>query len=209
MLICLAGAALAQTEAETPAPAAPAPPAPAAPAPAAPAVPAPAATAPAAVPAAIAPAAKPDASKAEAAGTPATVIDGQQIEGLLGKTVESPTGEDMGHIVDVLVDKTGLIRGALIDFGGFFGVGNRKIAIEWQLIRFPTDPKSGAVMVDLPRNQLRVAPVYKDGEPVVILGRPPAGAAKAVPDPIPPADAAAPAAPAAPAPAVPAAPVAK
>ena len=147
--------------------AAPAPAQPAAAAPAAP--PAPAAPAPAAP--ASAPAPKPDTPATESAGTPATVIDGQQIEGLLGKTVESPTGEDMGHIVDLLVDKSGQIRGALIDFGGFFGVGSRKIAVDWQLIRFPTDPKSGAVMVDLSRNQLRVAPVYKDGEPVVMLGR--------------------------------------
>ena len=103
--------------------------------------------------------------------------------------MESPTGEDMGRIVDVLVDKTGQIRGALIDFGGFFGVGSRKIAVDWQSIRWPTDPKSGAVMIDLPRNQLRVAPVYKDGEPVVMLGRPAASAAKpAASDTVAPAE---------------------
>ncbi|TPW00381.1 MAG: hypothetical protein USCAAHI_00173 [Beijerinckiaceae bacterium] len=45
-------------------------------------------------------------------------------------------------------------------------VGTRKIAVDWRLIRFPSDGKMDHVMVDLTSNQLRVSPVFKAGEPV-------------------------------------------
>lgn len=116
-------------------------------------------------------------------GTPATVIDGQQVESLLGKQVQSNTGEDMGHIADIIVDKSGAMRAAVIDFGGFLGVGSRKIAVDWSALHFTGNGKSDHVTVDISRNDLRVAPTYKEGEQVVVLGRP----AAAKPDPAPPA----------------------
>src|SRR5690349_16590468 len=48
-----------------------------------------------------------------------TVIAPREAHGVLGRDVRSPTGEDMGHIVDVIVDRTGTVRAAVIDFGGF------------------------------------------------------------------------------------------
>jgi hypothetical protein len=41
--------------------------------------------------------------------------------------------EDMGRIVDVIVDRSGQVRAAVIDFGGFLGVGSRKIAVDWNM----------------------------------------------------------------------------
>jgi len=110
--------------------------------------------------------------ESEKEGTPATVVDAQQLESILGKNVISPTGEAMGRIVDIIVDRSGQVRAAIIDFGGFLGVGTRKIAVDWRLIRFPSDGKMDNVMVDLTSNQLRVSPVFKAGEPVVVIGRP-------------------------------------
>jgi sporulation protein YlmC with PRC-barrel domain len=110
--------------------------------------------------------------ESEKEGTPATVVDAQQLESIIGKNVISPTGEDMGRIVDIIVDRSGQVRAAIIDFGGFLGVGTRKIAVDWRLIRFPSDGKMDNVMVDLTSNQLRVSPVFKAGEPVVVIGRP-------------------------------------
>jgi sporulation protein YlmC with PRC-barrel domain len=114
----------------------------------------------------------PSKGESEKEGTPATVVDAQQLESILGKNVISPTGEDMGRIVDIIVDRSGQVRAAIIDFGGFLGVGTRKIAVDWRLIRFPSDGKMDNVMVDLTSNQLRVSPVFKAGEPVVVIGRP-------------------------------------
>ena len=70
-------------------------------------------------------------------GTPATVIDDREVEGILGKSVRSNAGEDMGQIIDVIVKRNGQVRAAVIDFGGFLGVGSRKIAVDWSALSFP------------------------------------------------------------------------
>ena len=72
----------------------------------------------------------------------------------------------MGRIVDILVDHKGNLRAAIIDFGGFLGVGSRKIAVDWHAIQFGQD----RALLSLTRDQVRVAPEYKEGEPVVVLG---------------------------------------
>src|ERR1700733_13526644 len=110
-------------------------------------------------------------TKEEKSGVPATVVDGEQLESVLGIEAFGSTGDDMGRIVDIIVDRTGQIRAAIIDFGGFLGVGSRKIAVDWRSLHF--DPKkAGAVVVNLTKDQLRVAPVYKAAEPVVMIGGP-------------------------------------
>ena len=110
-------------------------------------------------------------SKPLGEGIPALVVDGDQMQGVLGKQVRSSAGEDMGRIVDVIIDKSARVRAAVIDFGGFLGVGNRQIAVAWNAIRLPDKNKPGALVVDFTRDQLRVAPAYKAGEQVVLLGQ--------------------------------------
>jgi len=98
------------------------------------------------------------------------VIDDHDVDGILGKNVRGSAGEDMGRIVDILVTRTGQVRAAIIDFGGFLGVGSRKIAVDWGAFRFPESGKLDRITLELTRNQVRLAPEYKPGEPVVVLG---------------------------------------
>lgn len=114
-------------------------------------------------------------------GIPAVVVDGGQVMGILGRQVRSSAGEDMGRIVDVIIDRTARVRAVVIDFGGFLGVGNRQIAVAWTAIRLPAEDKPGALAVDFTRDQLRVAPAYKAGEQVVLLGQTEAQPAPAAP----------------------------
>jgi hypothetical protein len=103
-------------------------------------------------------------------GTPATVIDDREVEGILGKNVRSSAGEDMGQIIDVIVKRDGHVRAAVIDFGGFLGVGSRKIAVDWSALSFPADAAIDHVILNLTRDQVRLAPEYRAGEPLVVLG---------------------------------------
>jgi len=74
--------------------------------------------------------AKPPSAEAKPAATPAPrniqPIDRSEALSILGKKVTGPGGENMGRIVDVLVDGESRPRAAVIDFGGFLGVGNRR-----------------------------------------------------------------------------------
>jgi hypothetical protein len=103
-------------------------------------------------------------------GTPATVIDDRDAEAILGKSVYSAASEDMGRIVDVIVKRNGEVRAAVIDFGGFLGVGSRKIAVDWSALRFPTSGQMDHINLELTRDQVRLAPEFKPGEPLVVLG---------------------------------------
>ena len=55
--------------------------------------------------------------------------------------MRSSADENMGRIVDVLVVRSGQVRAAIIDFGGFLGVGSRKIAVDWSALHFPAPTK--------------------------------------------------------------------
>jgi hypothetical protein len=101
------------------------------------------------------------------------VLDDQEVSSIVGKSVRSSADEDMGRIVDVIVNRDGHVRAAIIDFGGFLGIGTRKIAVDWRALKFSPPGKPGAITLELTRNQVRLAPEYKRGEPLVVLG--PAG----------------------------------
>jgi hypothetical protein len=99
-----------------------------------------------------------------------TVLANHEVEGILGREVRSSADENMGRIVDVLVVRSGQVRAAIIDFGGFLGVGSRKIAVDWSALHFPapTKPES-PIKLELNRDQVNAAPAYEEGKPVVVL----------------------------------------
>jgi PRC-barrel domain len=103
-------------------------------------------------------------------GTPAMVLDDQEVSTILGKSVRSSADEDMGRIVDIIVSRDGQVHAAIIDFGGFLGIGTRKIAVDWHALNFAPAGKPGSITLELTRNQVRLAPEYKRGEPVVVVG---------------------------------------
>ncbi|HET7850294.1 MAG TPA: PRC-barrel domain-containing protein [Pseudolabrys sp.] len=100
-----------------------------------------------------------------------TVMDAAGGRGILGRAVKGADGKDMGRIVDVIVDTSGKVRAAVIDFGGFLGVGSRKIAVDWNALHFGRAVKRGDdVGLELTRDQLKAAPEYKEGKPLVVIG---------------------------------------
>ncbi|MEH3116705.1 MAG: PRC-barrel domain-containing protein [Methylorubrum populi] len=138
----------------------------------------PAATAPPAAVPAPAPPPAPPVQSSQGGGTPAVVLDTQDYESLLGKSVRAMNGDDLGRIIDVIIDREGRPRAAVIDFGGFLGVGSRKIAVDWRVLKFTTEGKVGRLTLQLNRNQVRVSPEYKSGEPIVVLGATSPGSAQ-------------------------------
>lgn len=110
-----------------------------------------------------------------------TVLGSKQAQSVLGRDVRSAANEDMGRIVDIIVDHAGQVRAAVIDFGGFLGVGSRKIAVDWNALRFSTDGrKSEVITLGLTRDQVKGAPEYKDERAVIVLGA--AGGLRTLPE---------------------------
>jgi hypothetical protein len=96
---------------------------------------------------------------------PAEVIN------ILGRKARGPNNEDLGLIVDVVVDTWGNPRAAVIDFGGFLGVGSRKIVVDWSALHFGrVANKSDSITLELTKEQVTAAPEYKQDAPVIVLG---------------------------------------
>ena len=113
----------------------------------------------------------PAAPKEPAPPASVTIIGATEAHGVLGRDVRSAADEDMGRIVDVIVDRAGMVRAAVIDFGGFLGVGSRKIVVDWNALHFGSVAnKSDRITLELTKEQVMAAPEYREGAPIVVLG---------------------------------------
>jgi PRC-barrel domain len=98
-----------------------------------------------------------------------SVLSQSRLDSVLGREVRTRVEEDVGRIVDILADRQSRVQAAVIEFGGFLGIGTRKIAVDWSAISFENDGKRSIVIVDLSRDQLRLAPEYKPNEQPMIV----------------------------------------
>ena len=90
---------------------------------------------------------------------------------LLGHRVVEPDGKPVARLIDVLVDPNGQPVAAVLDFGGFMGVGIRKIAVHWSTLRFEPGERRAPDHPDADEDEFEAAPEYKDPEkpaPVVV-----------------------------------------
>ena len=114
-----------------------------------------------------------DSAPAQASPSPSsgTAIEAKQLGSVLGIEVRTNTEHSVGRIVDLLANRGGQVEAAVIEFGGFLGMGTRKIAIEWSALRLETSGKQTVAILDMSRDQLRAAPEYKAEQPIVVRRR--------------------------------------
>ena len=135
---------------------------------------------------------------------PVKRVPPDQVIAVLGQTVTGPDGKPVGRLIDVLVDRDGKPQAAVIDFGGFMGVGSRKIAVHWNTLHFHPGNAAHPVVLDLLPAELRQAPRYKGANrpaPVLVEPHPKQPAVPAPPAGKPEPSASAPTAASAPTPA--------
>jgi sporulation protein YlmC with PRC-barrel domain len=59
---------------------------------------------------------------------------------VVGLNVYNDKNENIGSINDLLMDKGGSIKAAVISVGGFLGVGSRLVALPYEKLKFSTEP---------------------------------------------------------------------
>ena len=107
-----------------------------------------------------------DALAAAASSTASTegrrLISADKVE---GTTVYNRSGERLGTVEDVMLDKiSGKVAFAVMSFGGFLGIGEKYHPLPWSTLTY--DVQQGGYVVDMTRDQLEAAPSYSPDENV-------------------------------------------
>lgn len=98
-----------------------------------------------------------------------------EVVAVMGHLVVGRDGKEIGRLTEVLVDATGTPRAAVIDIGGFLGVGSRAIAVEWDALRFRPGSKKAAITLLMSLDAIKAMPAYKglhDGKPAPVVAPP-------------------------------------
>ncbi|WP_226780136.1 PRC-barrel domain-containing protein [Oceaniglobus trochenteri] len=78
-----------------------------------------------------------------------------------GTEVYSPTGDHIGTIDHVMIDKeSGKIGYAVMGFGGFLGLGEEHMPVPWAKLSYDTD--KGGYVTDITKEQLESLPPRED-----------------------------------------------
>jgi sporulation protein YlmC with PRC-barrel domain len=76
-----------------------------------------------------------------------------------GTVVYDRSGERLGTISHFMVGKRdGKVNYAVLEFGGFFGVGTDEYTLPWEKLEY--DTSRGGYVVDVTKEQLECAPRY-------------------------------------------------
>jgi hypothetical protein len=93
-------------------------------------------------------------------------------EGILGQPVEDAKGQTIGNVVDVLIDPEGRPQAAVVEFTGFFGLGNRDVAVDWRALHFSVRNDQILIRVGLEPVALKAMPPYKPAAQSVPVATP-------------------------------------
>lgn len=89
-----------------------------------------------------------------------TLISADKVE---GTKVMNPTGEKLGSIEDIMIDKrSGKVAYAVMSFGGFLGIGDKHHPLPWSMLKYDTN--LNGYVVNLDKRTLENAPTYGTDE---------------------------------------------
>ena len=78
---------------------------------------------------------------------------------LVGNSVYNTKGEDLGDIKDVMLNVTyGKVSYAVLEFGGFLGMGEKLFAVPWDALKLDSENKRFTLNID--KERLENAPSF-------------------------------------------------
>lgn len=80
-----------------------------------------------------------------------------------GTDVYNDAGDKLGSIDDLMIDKrTGQVRYAVLEFGGFLGMGTDRYPLPWNMLKY--EPARDGYVVPLDKAKLEKAPKYHEDD---------------------------------------------
>jgi len=95
-----------------------------------------------------------------------------QLVPTIGQHVQGPDGSDAGRLWEVLVDRTGQPRVAVIEYGGFAGMGRRKVAVAWPALRFRPGDSDHPIALLLDKAEMGRIPDFEGAGGPITFGGP-------------------------------------
>jgi sporulation protein YlmC with PRC-barrel domain len=84
-----------------------------------------------------------------------------EVERFIGKDIYGATGDDVGEIENMLIGPDGRVRAAVIEFGGFLGIGTNKVAVPWDQLQVTED----RIVTTMTKEQVRAMPRWEKDRP--------------------------------------------
>ena len=81
---------------------------------------------------------------------------------VIGAKVTNPNGEKIGDVSDILLDEQGKVVGVILSVGGFLGIGDKHVAVNWSDIKLEDDGEK--VVIGMSKDQIKNAPSFKTAE---------------------------------------------
>lgn len=120
----------------------------------------------------------PASAMAQTAGKPVQFLTQQAAterlaSDLIGVSVQSPSGEVLGSVNDLILNDQSKTTGIVIGVGGFLGIGQKNVAITYDKMETTTKNNETVVVLNATKAELEAAPDYKnaDGQPISVSKR--------------------------------------
>ncbi len=84
----------------------------------------------------------------------------QQVSDLIGTNVVGANGKDAGEIENLLVDSSGRVRAAVIQWGGFLGIGEKRALVPIERVIIGTAGTNARPRLEMTRQELEALPRY-------------------------------------------------
>ncbi|MGX9962139.1 PRC-barrel domain-containing protein [Roseomonas sp. F4] len=103
-----------------------------------------------------------------AARSPGAGVEMSRVSNVVGTNVIGSEGRDVGEIENLLIDGNGQVRAAVIEWGGFFGIGARRAVVPMEQLTLGGE--DDRVRMSLTREELERLPRY-DADRLAEYGR--------------------------------------
>jgi sporulation protein YlmC with PRC-barrel domain len=106
-------------------------------------------------------------TRAPAAGTAAvapaagTFPAAKEVDKFIGKDVYGSNGKKVGELNNLLINPDGQVRAGIVEFGGFLGMGEHKVAVPWNQLNVQGD----RLTVNMTEDQIKTAPNWNKDHP--------------------------------------------
>ncbi len=84
-----------------------------------------------------------------------------RISRIIGANVRNNQNDSVGEVEDLIMDRQGNVKAAIISVGGFLGIGERWVAVNYDSLNMMQDGNDWRVVLNATRDQMKTAPEFK------------------------------------------------